>query len=63
MPEELIPWSTEYMSEQHRLIGLLQASLDDPDNLEKRKAVNESMARLGFSGSTFLHRQTGNSDE
>ena len=51
------------MAEQHRLLGLLKDSHDDPNDQEKRKAVNESMARLGFSGSTSLDEETAASHE
>ena len=63
MPEKLIPFSAEYMAEQSRLIALLKDAHDDPDNKEKRDAVNESMARLGFSGSLSSDPEAGASHD
>lgn len=50
MAEKLDRYSKEYLAEQHNLIRLLQESTDDPNNEEKRRAVNESLAKMGFGG-------------
>ena len=50
MAEKLERYSQEYLAEQHNLIRLLQESTDDPSNEEKRRAVNESLAKMGFVG-------------
>ena len=50
MAEKLDRYSKEYLAEQDNLIRLLQQSTDDPYNEEKRRAVNESLAKMGFVG-------------
>lgn len=54
MAEKLERYSEEYLAEQHNLIRLLQESTDDPYNEEKRSAVNESLAKMGFVGKPAL---------
>jgi len=47
MPK-LEKYSPEYVAESGKIIGLLQAALNDPENMAARDAVIESMGKLGF---------------